>query len=362
MQFTNNTYVFNGQATAITPLATCGPELSKSVGKNETRPVPTFCNGHGSFMYMPGAGLRSKLRGAATQIVRETLKKRQMKMLSLADAQLLRVGGIKPAGREAALDAAGYAEMIRKNPVLGLFGASTPWVAGKVMVGHLRCQHAIEPGVFEPMVVDGVRSDILRRDPVMMEFLDADAMDDYRATIERVKAYAKVKAEIKELEREARGAADAATRKALRERAAELKRASKDQAVVSPQMPLAGYKAIPDGAVMDSKIRIRGASMVELGCLLASIQRFAHDPLIGAHTAHGAGEISAQWHISVPGVGEIGTLAMRAFEGIEIVDHWPEQPLHAALKAFEQFMETGDLEPWSNEALLAADEAEGEDE
>lgn len=362
MELSKNTYVFNGEATAVAPLATCGPELSKTVGKNEPRPVPISYNGLGSYMYMPGAGLRSKLRGAATEIVRETLKKRQMKMLSLADAQLLRVGGIKPAGREAALDAVDYAEMIRKSPVVGLFGASTPWVAGKVMVGHLTCLRPIESGVFEPIVVDGVRTDILRRDPPMVKFLTDDAMDDYRATIDRVKAFAKIKAEIKDLERQAMSAPDAATRKALRERAAELRKSSKDQAVVSAQMPLAGYKAIPRGAVMESKIRLRGASLVELGCLLASIQRFAHDPIIGAHMAHGIGEISAHWRVSVPGVGEIGTLAMRPFEGIDIVDHWPEQPLQAALAAFEHFMAAGDLEPWSNEAILATDGVGGDDE
>lgn len=348
---TKKTFVFDGEVIARSNLTTCGPSLSKSAGK-DIKPVPVIHAGTGSFMYMPGSGTRSKLRGCATNIVRETLRKRGMKFLTLADAQLLRVGGIKQAGTEAALDTTERAEMLRKNPLLAIFGGSTPWVEGKLAVGNLQCKLPIEPGVFEPVIVDGVRADILRRDPEMVEFLTPDAIGEYTRTIANVKHYAKIKAEIADLKRRAFAAPDADTRKALRTQADKLVKDSKDQAIVSAQMPLSGYKAIPKGAVLDSALRLRNATSIELGCFLSAMNRFAVDPFIGAHIAHGAGEISGNWQVRVAGGGVIGSIELVPFVGLLIEDSTPEKPLATALSDFEKFMSTGDLEPWVNEAAL----------
>lgn len=357
----SQTYVLNGTITAEAPLATCGPELSRTKGKGDPTPIPMIMNGQGKFMYMPAAGFRSVLRGCATQLVREALVARNMPLLSLTDAQLLRVGGIKQAGAEAAMDTIEYQEMIRKNPVLGLFGASTPWVTGKASVGHAICQQPIGDD-FGPMVVDGVRTDILRRDPAMVDFLTPDSMDEYRTAIDKVKAYGKIKANIKDLERAAAQSKDTAERKKLRDQVAALKKASLADAVVSAQMPLTGYSAIPVGAVLENKIRLLNASSIELGCFLAAMERFALKPILGAHSAHGAGEVSGSWTVAISGQGQIGTVNLLPYEKLEVIEAAGGHVLTKALADFKAFMATGDLEPWATKALLVgADEESAND-
>ena len=346
----NKTFVFNGTVIAEAPLATCGPELAKSKGKTDPTPIPTLTNEQGRFMYMPGAGLRSALRGCATNIVREALVARNLPLLSLKDAQLLRVGGVKQAGAEAAMNVAEYREMVRKNPVIGLFGASTPWVTGKACVGHSICTHPNDSD-FGPMVVDGVRKDIIRTDPDVIEFLTPDAMGEYQAAIEKVKAYSKVKTRITELEREVMKCKDAAAKKELREQLDKLKKSSKEDSTVSAQMPLTGYCAIPVGAKLSNKIRLLNASSIELGCLLAAMQRFAMRPILGAHAAHGAGEVSANWTVAIAGAGEIGSIKMTPYVGLEISDSAAGNVLSQALADFNTFIESGDLEPWATAAL-----------
>ena len=165
----NSNYLMIGDLKASSHLATCGPALAKNKTKGMPTPIPTY----GGIMYMPGAGLRSKLRGALTQLTLEALEKRKARRFNLVDAQLNRVGGVKQSGAESALKALEYQDMIRKNPTIGLFGASTPWVKGKLRVGHVSCR---DPNL-RPMHVEGVRSDIMRREPGLIEFLSDDAVE-----------------------------------------------------------------------------------------------------------------------------------------------------------------------------------------
>lgn len=353
------TYVFNGSAVAHSPLTSCGPSLSQKSGKG-ARLIPTFFNASGEYMYMPGGGFRSKLRMAATALTREAIIAREMRKLSLLDAQLLRVGGVKQKGTEAIMDTVEYLEMVRKNPLLGVFGAGTPWVAGKVMVGHLICQEFNQAGRFEPMLIDGVRTDTIQRDPEMVQFLDDKAMTLYAQSIAKVKAYAKTKNEIRALIAKGAAEKDPVQKKKYYSDAKELEAKTKDDKTVSEKQPLAGYMAIPPRAVMDSKIRLLNASEVELGCLLACMQRFALEPLLGAHMAHGAGEVGINWTIKIAGQGVIGTVEIVPFEGLTIVDATPQKPLANALGAFEKYMQEGDLEPWAVELILKEVKEEGE--
>lgn len=353
------TYVFNGVAVAHSPLATCGPSLSQKSGKG-ARLIPTLFNASGEYMYMPGAGLRSKLRMAATALTREAIMAREMRKLSLLDAQLLRIGGVKQKGTEAVMDTVEYLEMVRKNPLLGVFGAATPWVTGKVMIGHLICQEFNQAGRFEPMLVDGVRTDTIQRDPEMVQFLDDNAMTLYAQSIAKVKAYAKVKSDIKALISKGAAEKDPVLKKRYFADAKEMEAKTKDDKTVSEKQPLAGYMAIPPHAKMDSKIRLLNASEIELGCLLASMQRFALEPLLGAHVAHGGGEVGIKWEIKIAGQGVIGTAEITPFEGLTIVDATPQKPLANALAAFEKYMQEGDLEPWAVELILKEVKEEGE--
>ena len=353
---TKNTYRLTGNLISESHLATCGPSLAEAArkfNKNAPTPVPTFENSSGKFMNMPGPGLRSKLRGAACALVLEALEKRGSRRFSLVDANFNRVGGIKQGGAESALDWKSNQKMIDANPILGLFGASTPWVKGKVMIGALICK---DPEL-RPMRVDGVRSDIIRREPGIMEFLDSASTQAYNADIERTKAYSQVKAEIRDLEAKLKAKTSTAEdRKKAKDAIAALEGRIKEQNLkhVSAQQPLAGYEAIPPGTELDNKIHLVGGSELELGALIASIARFAENPVLGAHSAHGAGVVRGEWTVEQTGKGVIGTLKIDPF--MELIIHG--QDLLNAKLAFEAFIASDDCIPYSDPASLMK-EAEG---
>lgn len=302
---------------------------------------------------MPGAGLRSKLRGAACALILESLEKRKTRRFSLVDANFNRVGGIKQGGAESALDWKSNQKMIEANPILGLFGASTPWVKGKAMIGGLISKNP----ELRPMRIDGVRSDIIRREPGIMEFLDNASTQAYNDDIDRTKAYSQVKAEIRDLEAKLKAKTSTAEeRKKAKDAIAALETRITEQKLkhVSAQQPLAGYEAIPPGAELDNKIHLVNGSQLELGALVASMARFAENPVLGAHSAHGAGVVSGSWTVEQTGKGVIGTLTIDPFMSLIIEG----QELVNAKAAFDAFIESDDCIPYSDPASLMRD-AEG---
>lgn len=347
-----NTYFLSGALKAESHLATCGPSLAARAGKKNPTPIPTYNNGNGTFMYMPGAGLRSKLRGAACELLLEALEAKQARRFTLQDAQLNRVGGIKQGGSENALNMTAYLEMIRANPLLGVFGAATPWIKGKAMVGHVNCKSPNVP----PMHVEGVRSDILKREPAIVEYLAEGALERYSEDTERTKAYQLVKAKKEELELAAkRGTPE--ERKVARLEITKLEKQIKDEDLqqVSAQMPLTGYLAIPPGAELENKMSLLGVSNIELGCFVAALERFAEAPVLGAHVGHGAGVISGSWEINKTREGRIGQLTIVPFTGLSI----DGQELVDAKEAFYSFIASDEFQPYVNMASMMASTKEG---
>lgn len=336
----NTTYMFDGRMTAMSQLATCGPSLNAAKkDKNDPTPIPTFANARGTFMYMPGAGMRSKLRGAATMLTLAAARARKDMPIFLKDAQYLRLGGIKQAGSEGEFNSNEQQKLISSNPLISVFGASTPWVTGKIMVSHIAC---VEPiSVLKPMQVDGTRSSMLRRNPGIMEFLDPTAVKEYQAQVDGVKDSVLFKKEVKDLEDKIKAARKSApeTLDDLKSELAELKRDDDSRKVVSEQQPLAGYLAIPPGAELTTTMRLQNATQIELGCLIASLEQFALTPLLGAHMAHGAGEVDATWQVRAAGGREVGVLTVVPFVGLNIEG----EELLQAKAAFEQFLASSEL-------------------
>ena len=348
------TYFLVGDLKAESQLATCGPALAKSKSKGSPTPIPTYEGPNGVVMYMPGAGIRSKLRGAITALVLEAIDRRGAKRFSLEDAQLNRVGGIKQGGAESALKAQEYLEMIRTNPILGLFGASTPWVKGKTRIGHASCRN---PNL-RPMHVEGVRADIMKREPGMTEYLDEKALQAYADDIQRTKEYSALKKDMEAKKKLMRGATSEEKKKLQ----AEIKALDKTVADgnlkhVSAQQPLEGYLAIPPGAQLDQKIALVSVSQIEFGGFLAALERFALAPELGAHVAHGAGVIGGSWQVRGAGKGVIGQLTIDPYMGLEIEG----QELKDAKAAFEAFVNSDECVPYSNAAQLIAAMADAEE-
>lgn len=248
-----------------------------------------------------------------------------------------------------------YLRMIAANPVIGLFGASTPWVKGKAMVGHMICK---SPEI-RPMRVDGVRADILKRDPGLVEYLEEGSMESYNADIQRTKEFAIVKTELATIDAEMRKAT-AEERKKLREKRAQIEARIKAENLqhVSAQMPLSGYEAIPPGAELETAISLVGASEIELGGMIAALERFAENPVLGAHAAHGAGVVSGTWEVNKTRTGYIGKVTIKPFVGLEIEG----EELLKAKEAFEAFINSDACQPYSDAASMIAAEEEAVEE
>jgi CRISPR type IV-associated protein Csf2 len=342
-----NTYYLVGNVRAESQLATCGPAAAKKAGKDDPTPVPFYETAAGSIMYMPGSGFRSKLRGAICALILEAIERRGGKRFSLLDAQLNRVGGVKQKGKEVSIPTLAYQNMISSNPVMGLFGAAVPWIKGKAMIGHISCK---SPNM-TPMHIEGVRADIIKREPGFLDFMTDDAMGTYNTDIEKTKRYSGIKAEIRALESKAKAKSlSAEDRKKFKDAIADLQKKVADEGMhtVSAQQPLNGYLAIPPGSEMESKIALVGVTQIELGAFVAAMAKFSETPVLGAHVAHGAGIISGTWQIGKTGSGPIGSIAINPFVNLAI----DGQELVDAKAAFDKFIESEACAPYADASIL----------
>ena len=345
------TYLFDGHLTTQAPFATCSMSLAATriKPKEDPLPVPVIKTSSGDRMYIPGQGIRSKLRGALTHIAGKfTLDANEA--LSLMDAQYLRLGGVKQAGDEAKIDPVKMAAMISKNPVIGLFGAGSPWVTGKAMIGHAIDDTLIEKGVYGPILIDGVRSSMLRRDPTLVNYLDEDATELLNSLSDEVKASSRIKKQIKEKELEIKACKDPETKIQLRSDLKEFEKSTKDDITNSEQMPLNGYKAIPPYSRLSHKMRLIGVDQVELGAFIAAIEVFAENPVLGAHASHGCGEVSGEWQVTTPGGGVVGVISFSWSGGLVIEG----DALVAASKAFDAGIAGGMFDFHVDKTMLSA--------
>ena len=337
MQQNLNTYLFDGHIELLSPFTSCTPAMSDAAGKGP-KPVPKMVTPAGTRMFMSGAGIRSNLRRALTEVAAQFSALVANKQLQLRDAQILRLGGVKAQGKEEDISPIVMNDLLDKNPVLSLFGASTPWIRGKLMVGHAVDTRVIDKAAgWGPLLLDGVRTDPFknphRTDATggLLQWLDGSMVKEVAETSAQVKKYSEMKNELAELERKIKAEKDPEERARLRKELAEKKEASKEHQTVSTLLPLAGFESIPMGATLEQTMRLRSATILELGALLAAIDGFA-DQAMGAHSAVGNGEIRARWEIRAGG-DTLGIVSVQTFEGL-IIEEDPSGVLADALSQF----------------------------
>lgn len=361
MQPATRTITFDGAVHTVSPYASCTPAMSRAKADHAPQPVPKMLLDDGYHMYIQGALLRSGLRGGLTRLATEYAKNAG-RMVTLKEANLLRLGGVKQKGGETTLSPVALAEALRKNPVLSLFGASTPWIRGKLMVGHAVDDRVIDPAVWGPLITDGVRSDPFRRDPEFIQWLDANALQDLEAQSEKVKEWAREKKEIEALKKAASAEKSAELRTQLRKALKDREQASSaSMHIVSTLMPLDGFESIPQGAELSHRMRLVNATTREIGAMLHAIAGLGRSPL-GAHGATGNGEISAKWAVR-EGNHILGVVGLATFEDVYITDADPENPvLTSAFNTFQAELSGTDLDFHDDAFAQLAPEADGDDE
>lgn len=326
-QQTNQTYIFQGLLAAEGPLSTSLPGLADKKSSSQN-PMPTPIPKMGTKMYMPGSGIKGLMRQHGSMVMVEAFKEATGQQIDLQSYYINTKGGIKGGGTEKAI----HLEMIdafrQKNPIVSLHGASTPWLSGKLIVTD-----AIVTKPMAPLLVSGVRKDDLRN-PVqratMIEFLNPDAFGEWAQSMDETKENSDAGKKIKELEKKLKTETEESEIANLTAQIESMKKSKVDKGFVSAQLPLPGYEAIPAGAELEQKIILRNGSLIELGVLLLSLNRWAREaPVLGAHAATGGGLFNANWEVTSAGK-TIGSVKFMPWSGIEVAGELLNQSMNEA--------------------------------
>ncbi|MGZ3298860.1 MAG: hypothetical protein ACXU8O_07575, partial [Asticcacaulis sp.] len=296
---------FRGALTAETPLTTTTPAL-KSRPHDPDRPSPlpkmtvTYGDNRATVPYMPGSGIRGRLRRCGIDLLRRI----SPEGLRLADYYYLAIGGVKGAGVENKADLAAAVARRAANPLVGLFGAATPWAQGRLSVSH-----AVPLAPVAEQYVTGVRVDdigsagagiTLLRPEDQAQWIEMAFHNTERsrreATLRRLKDELAARTRAGTLREgelvQTQAQIDTLTRAVAEHRAL----AYGSHSVLRP---LSGYEFIPPGAVLNQSLTLTHATRHEIGAFIAILREFAFNPVIGGRAAHHNGVVSARWRFTV---------------------------------------------------------------
>lgn len=255
-----------------------------NAGVRESKPV------------VPGSTLRGRLRRSAVEVVRGLVGEK----VTLQEWHQNAVGGIKGSESEAGHDVAMREQLRKANPILGLFGAGSPWMIGRASIGDgVPHEHVTTD------IVGGVRADDGRRDNGFFEKLTDDATDTWMAMVDANSARTKLKAEEKTLKADLRAArkdgnsAEAARLEGELKDAAGREDALKLLSTNSVSMPLQ-HEAMPAGVQMLHRITLKGVTAAEAGLFIAAMNHFLKDkPHVGQHEALGYGLLRGEYDVFI---------------------------------------------------------------
>lgn len=346
---TPNTYLFIGSITAEQPLATCSKDLNDREGGDRLpTPVPHTQTAAGDCLYFPGTGIRGTLRRKALNVIHDILVEHtgQSTPLSLDQHYLLTLGGIKGSGATERSSVLHMDYWLARNPLLAAFGAGDGGALGFV-TGHLQVGNAFADPSVKPAIFSGARTDTFYRNAETIKRLsDADVETLVcRAKGGREKSI--IAAEVKTLMAQLRKHKDKSIPEAveisrrLEELEAEAARVKEESGTsdVSIGMPLAGYKAIPQGSKLSHRMHLVRSNEIELGLILHSIKNWSKEPIVGAHSSTGCGMVSGEWEVFEPsdhGKKSLGTVKMEAFGGVTVIG----EVLTRAMTAFTDYMDS----------------------
>lgn len=335
-------YLIEGTLTAVEPLATCSKDLGDSVGNDKPKPVPSITHGDGTrTLYFPASGLAGTLRRRANTVVHRLMVEvtGNQKPFGIDDLYQNVLGGIKGKGAEDKSSVLHEQIVRERNPLLSLFGAGDAGFIG-FMQSKLHIGNAVAQPNIRAITISGARTDLFYRDPVMRGWLSDDDLQGLVTSAIENSQDSKIKAELKKIGSAIIKAKDDPEKLVeLRQAEADLKAAMNDDNKNSIGRPLAGYQAIPPSTTLTHNNRLYQATDIELGCLVAALNEWSLDPLIGAHKARGCGTVSGVYDIkrvTHDGLVSLGTVTLTPHQPATIVG----DELHSALAAFHAFMKS----------------------
>lgn len=312
------TLMLDGYLQTNTPFSSTPPKAAPG----SLARMPVYRDGQllGNLPYINAAAIKGRLRRAARDVAREMEAERtgQDKPFNLETHVFNTLGGLKDSARES-FNPSRDAELRARNPIASVFGCSTPWLAGRLEVGH-----ALPEDDVQTATINYCRTNDLRRNSAeMIDILDAADIDRYLAKNTLIGERSRLEKAFKHLpypkRKEGKAEHEAAVA-AINDQIAALRLPA-----VSESLPMLSYEAIPAGVQMHSRIHLVNASAAEVGLLLAALDRFALNGTLGAHLAHGCGVLSGSWTVSRRMAGQrdieqLGSLVLTPFIGLEMPD------------------------------------------
>lgn len=297
----------HGTITAVTELAVSrsGDGFKDRDGEPQRLPRKGAKNA-ASPVFFPSTTLRTGLRLAAFQLAlnAQQLLSGTPQALTVDDVYLL-AEGVDTSKRLDGEDMAGVieaqGEVRSANPFVALWGL---WKrASRTGTGNA---HPIGEGPHH-MIVPGVRHNVMLRNPELTEVV----VNTSRIQ-ELIGADRAASAEIREIDGKIKAtkallktAADPAVANELRQELRELEeqraqvKEDKEGSTNSIQSLFDGYEAIISGTEMSHNMLLANVNHVELGLFVAAMREFARWPFVGAHRAHGCGEIAARYTVHI---------------------------------------------------------------
>lgn len=285
----NTLYKFDGELTAISPLAVNRPgdNFVSPRGSEQLRRLPRAgIKQDNSPVYFPATTLRRLLRESAYHVVREAVQLIHPGPPFSLDTHMMLASGIDATNRVQQDSADGRVDgelsLRARNPLLSLFGR---WkLAGRLHVGNA------VPIDRNCLYVEGAgaRHNDFERHPEWMELLPAEDTERLQKLL---------KNEIVAAVSEGDDVVSSSAKKKSASRKKNANQNSDDEKGEAIRRPFEGFEAIRAGTAMHHAMRLDCSAMVELGLLLASLREAARRPLVGAHRNVGCGEISGRYDV-----------------------------------------------------------------
>ena len=304
----------HGHITTVEPYSNSPIDCKVKYGPDEgLQKLPRI----GGKPFIAASAIRGMLRRAAAREAVEIFPTGKVKY---ADWLLLSVGGVKGSGNDQC-DPNIRHDYIEGNPLVALFGAGeAAGRNGKIggMIGSkLHIAHAIaddERVVLEKGdgVIGGARahentSAVLHEVVEDMDSVGEFArLDHQRAVLEReIKALRVKIGSAKNKNADGEKVPPGQVKKWEDERTkkeAELKDAKSEMmeqlGTDNPiGMPLPGYEAIPAGIRIRHRMTLAAVNPAQLGLFFSALERFALNPVVGAHRGHRCGRIRCEYDV-----------------------------------------------------------------
>jgi hypothetical protein len=258
-----------------------------------------------------GETLKGRFRNISTGVIARKIAcqsgEPDMSPFGIDQYNFMAKGGIKGSEKQGAEDLL-RAELIRrKNPQIGLYGSSTPWVGGCLIVCPAMPRAPEDIAITE---ATGLRQDDFSTYPQLLAEFAPEERDHYMRYVRSMKRHSALKGDFESLGREigkltrsrSRPPEDEARLTELRRTEMEVKAEietvkASDEFSNAINRPLPPKRGIAPGSILQHRIELVGASNYEVGLFFETMREFADLCRIGGHKGAGYGYIELSYRI-----------------------------------------------------------------